>query len=127
MKYGLQALRERRLKISSIDGLNDPFEFLAPDLSDRETRHAFTYHKNEFSRNKGILCFSRDWKNPVLWSHYAESHQGLCLGFSFTAELVPIHYSATRVQLNIRSLLDHPDRDEIGLEVLIDKVCALAI
>ncbi len=31
--------------------------------------------------NKGIICFSRSWRNPVLWSHYADKHEGICLGF----------------------------------------------
>jgi hypothetical protein len=121
MQYGLQALRERRLKVSDIGTLNDPFEFLAPNLSERETRRVFTRHKKEFSRNKGILCFSQDWKNPVLWSHYAESHQGLCLGFSFKAELVPVHYSKTRIQINVRSLLADPDREQLILKCLSTK------
>jgi hypothetical protein len=28
-----------------------------------------------------MLCFSGDWHNPVQWSHYAEKHRGICLGF----------------------------------------------
>ena len=35
----------------------------------------------------GLLCFSRQWHNPVLWAHYAESHRGLCLGFDVPDEL----------------------------------------
>ncbi|WP_293960213.1 DUF2971 domain-containing protein [Sneathiella sp.] len=24
---------------------------------------------------------SKEWQHPLLWSHYAESHRGMCLGF----------------------------------------------
>lgn len=70
-----------RLKISRFHDLNDPFELLAGDLTDTSLRAATESFKDEFDRTKGILCFSRNWKNPVLWSHYADKHRGICLGF----------------------------------------------
>ncbi len=27
------------------------------------------------------MCFSRNWDNLLLWSHYGDSHKGVCLGF----------------------------------------------
>lgn len=79
--YGLEGIRNRRLKIARIMELNDPFEFLGVNLSDRKFRKALKDTKEELSKSKGILCFSETWKNPVLWSHYADKHRGLCLGF----------------------------------------------
>lgn len=80
-KYGLRALREQRLKISEVGGLNDPFELIPFDLSNPDLRHAILKSRDEIGRGRGLLCFSRHWHNPVLWSHYAEGHRGLCLGF----------------------------------------------
>jgi Protein of unknown function (DUF2971) len=80
-QYGLDDLRRKRLKIATLDDLNDPFELLAVDLSPPGIRHAFRELKAEFSRRYGLLCFSRNWHNPVQWSHYAEKHRGLCLVF----------------------------------------------
>ncbi len=80
-KYGLRALRERRLKISEVRSLNDPFDLLPFDLSDPELRKDVIASRNEIGRGRGLLCFSRYWHNPVLWAHYADSHKGLCLGF----------------------------------------------
>ncbi|MEV9528317.1 DUF2971 domain-containing protein [Aliarcobacter butzleri] len=31
----------------------------------------------------GILCMSQDYKNILMWSHYAKNHEGLCFGFDF--------------------------------------------
>ena len=80
-QYGIEALTKRRLKISRIKDLNDPFELLGPNLSDPNVRLAFSNMKNDLDNKYGILCFSKSWKNPVVWSHYADCHQGLCLGF----------------------------------------------
>lgn len=30
---------------------------------------------------RGITCFSRDKANILMWSHYADNHSGVCLGF----------------------------------------------
>ena len=79
--YGIEDIHKRRLKISRLMDLNDPFEFLGADLSNREFRRALKDTKVEISKSKGLLCFSEAWKNPVLWGHYADKHKGLCLGF----------------------------------------------
>ena len=32
----------------------------------------------------GICCFSKRKDNVLLWSHYADSHKGICLGFDYS-------------------------------------------
>src|SRR5208282_4947339 len=120
-RYGLEALRQRRIKVSRINELNDPFELLAPSLSDRETRHGFTKLKNNLARTRGLLCFSKDWTNPVLWSHYADSHRGLCLGFSFAHEVIHVRYRRKRLRIKIPSLLSDPEKERIVMECLSTK------
>ena len=80
-EYALEDLRCRRLKISRITELNDPFEFLGVDLSDHKLRWAINDTKRQLSKTNGLLCFSETWGNPVLWGHYADGHRGICLGF----------------------------------------------
>ena len=99
-QYGLENIRKRRLKISRLMELNDPFEFLGVDLSDREFRRALKETKAELSETKGILCFSESWRNPVLWGHYADKHQGLCLGFEVHSSVLgKVEYQDARLQL----------------------------
>ena len=86
--HGLDNLRHRRLRISRIIELNDPFEFLGVDLSDRTFRQAFWETKRQLSKTNGLLCFSKTWRNPVLWEHYADKHRGLCLGFDVPKALL---------------------------------------
>ncbi len=96
-KYGLEALKSRRLKVSRISDLNDPFELLGTNLSNWELRRAFLEMKNAIGRNRGLLCFSKRWRNPVLWSHYADRHCGLCLGFDVPDDqLMSVTYTTKR-------------------------------
>lgn len=95
--YGLEDLRSRRLKISRIAELNDPFEFLGVDLSDRDFRKALKKTKADISETKGILCFSKGWRNPLLWGHYADKHKGICLGFEVSdSDIKKVDYIETR-------------------------------
>lgn len=97
-KYGLEDIERRRLKISRLMELNDPFEFLGADLSDREFRRALRKTKANISKSKGLLCFSGSWKNPVLWGHYADKHRGLCLGFEVPDSILgKVEYQDSRL------------------------------
>jgi hypothetical protein len=68
-KYGLKALRDRRLKISEVHSLNDPFDLLPFDLADSELREGVLASSLEIGQKYGMLCFSQHWTNPVLWAH----------------------------------------------------------
>ena len=97
-QVALEAIGLRRLKISRLDRLNDPFEMLAGTQSDPMTRHAMRTLRDTLARHLGLLCFSRDWHNPVMWGHYAEGHRGLCLGFDVDDRTaMPVEYVARRL------------------------------
>lgn len=106
-KNALDNLIKKRIKISLLNDLNDPFELLAVDLPEREHRYAFKKLINQLSSKHGVICLSRRWENPVLWSHYAEKHRGICLGFDVPDKrLVEINYTGTRLVVDIEKLLD---------------------
>ncbi|MFL6334369.1 MAG: DUF2971 domain-containing protein [Pyrinomonadaceae bacterium] len=89
-EFGLENLCHRHLKIATLKELNDPFELFGVSLADENLRRAFRVMKDELASTHGLLCFSRDWHNPVLWSHYAAKHTGLCLGFDIPDELLGV-------------------------------------
>jgi hypothetical protein len=104
-QYGLDDLRKRRLKIATLRELNDPFELFAISFKAPAVRQAFQVMKAELSKTRGLLCFSRNWHNPVQWSHYADRHRGLCLGFDVPDEKVGlVSYSGKRVAVEIDKL-----------------------
>lgn len=56
----------------------------------------------------GLLCFSRNWHNPVLWSHYAECHAGMCLGFDAPDDHIHrVAYARRRVVVEFEKLKTH--------------------
>jgi hypothetical protein len=104
-KYGIQNLQRRRLKIATINELNDPFEFEIAS-ADPEKRRVFSCAKQQMAASFGILCFSRCWKSPVQWSHYADRHCGMCLGFDVpdSSNLNPVSYNAKRPAIDLAAL-----------------------
>ncbi|MBN1451185.1 MAG: DUF2971 domain-containing protein [Anaerolineales bacterium] len=122
-EYGIEDIKKRRLKIATLNELNDPFEFFGINLSDPSVRHAFRKMKDELSVTRGLLCFSRSWQNPVQWSHYADKHRGLCLGFEVPDEkLGPVSYSRKRLVVETERLLAYRELDpEIITKFLFTK------
>lgn len=121
--YGLENLRNRRLKIARLNELNDPFEFFGINLADKNLRYAFNEMKSEIAKHKGLLCFSRNWQNPVQWSHYADKHKGLCLGFDIPNEyLEAVIYSRSRLSVTREELTNlHPLNIKTVTKFLVTK------
>jgi hypothetical protein len=80
-EFGLKNLRERRLKVSDIANLNDPFDFLSIAAPTKAKRQQLREWRLVMAKEHGLICFSRNWRSPVQWGHYADRHKGLCLGF----------------------------------------------
>lgn len=90
-KFGLKSIIERRLKISRFDDLNDPFELIPYNLKNRNQRRALKAMRNQLGQNRGMLCFSATWHDPVLWAHYSEKHYGLCIEFEILEQSEQFH------------------------------------
>lgn len=46
------------------------------------------YARREARKNTCVLCLSRDWSNPLMWTFYAQEQHGFCLGFSTEGDLL---------------------------------------
>lgn len=100
--FAIADLGKKRLQISQLKDLNDPFELLAVELPDRKMRQRFLKIKRNIARQHGVVCFSKNWSNPVIWSHYADKHRGICLGFDVPDDpILHISYDGGRLLLNI--------------------------
>jgi hypothetical protein len=101
-KHALDDLRKCRLKISRLEDLNDPFELMAVALPEPAHRVAFAATKRQMGETRGVICFSRSWRNPVLWAHYADKHRGIALGFEIDeTKIQTISYASQRLLMNI--------------------------
>ncbi|MBV4507611.1 DUF2971 domain-containing protein [Pseudomonas sp. BW13M1] len=106
-KYGIENLERQRLKVATIMDLNDPFEFSCNHQSDKAVRRTFKELKKTVSENLGLICFSAKFNNPVQWAHYAEKHQGLCLGFDVSeSDLMQVKYRSSKIRLTDTDLND---------------------
>ncbi|AIP72577.1 DUF2971 domain-containing protein [Burkholderia pseudomallei] len=101
-KWARKSIDERRLKISLFEELNDPFELLPHVLPSREHRKIAEVLRKYLSKQRGVICFSTDWQNPVMWAHYGAKHYGICLGFDVPDELaMRVSYESNRLDFNI--------------------------
>ncbi|MCP3722585.1 DUF2971 domain-containing protein [Paraburkholderia sp. CNPSo 3272] len=52
---------------------------------------------------RGVLSLAAHWDNPLMWSHYADEHRGMCIEFDTNDHrcdrLEPVAYSSTRYLL----------------------------
>ncbi|MDD3322035.1 MAG: DUF2971 domain-containing protein [Paludibacter sp.] len=68
-------------------------------LDNNSFRHFFTKYFKRILSNIGVCCFTTSPKIFLMWSHYANSHKGLCLKFDITKDenlfltALPVKYS----------------------------------
>ncbi|HEH9441900.1 TPA: DUF2971 domain-containing protein [Aeromonas sobria] len=102
--FGLKYLKDITLRISSPYTLNDPFEEIINEevmerlqsiakpedmgLSDYKkyfgedsAKEFLTSRINSLIDGYGIVSFSETPRNLLMWAHYADEHNGICIGF----------------------------------------------
>lgn len=118
--FALSNLALRRVKVSRFSDLNDPFELLAIDLGDKDHRKAFRATKDKINADKGLICLSESWSNPLLWGHYAEKHTGIALGFEIPEKLLnPVIYAKKPLKIPIDNQTGIPKLSETLVEHLL--------
>ena len=68
----LNSLQKKKNWYSAIDQLNDPFDTY---LIDKTPTATYLNLRKRFY----VCCFSKNMNNLLMWSHYADSHKGVCL------------------------------------------------
>jgi hypothetical protein len=96
-------LPELRIRLSTFDEVNDPFELLGVRQTDREGRRHFSALYAHWVKTLGFVSFSDNWKSPLMWGHYARNHTGVCLGIEIPEERVlPMNYQPERLELLLK-------------------------
>ena len=98
-KYLLAMLLNNELYFASPDQLNDPLDCRISVVESIKHAHANAINdeqrkwldrvaampeweeKDELTKKIGIFSLSKTPLSACMWSHYADSHQGVCLGF----------------------------------------------
>lgn len=139
-------LKGSSLYYSSSDEFNDPFElsteifkefgdkfYLENVLKICDSRilehyndKSYKFHEitknawNESRKSIGICCFSKSPLITLMWSHYANKHKGVCIGFNFEA----FENSEKIIQMPVKYLdevekFDYWDRFEKGTDEIV--------
>jgi hypothetical protein len=96
----LKIIHNRALWFSQPDKFNDPFDCNVDILKTFEVMLSESDfpHPEDFpgyiaaidshmrSHSYAYLCLCKNWKQSLMWSHYANGHKGVALGFSFSNE-----------------------------------------
>lgn len=138
---GINILKNLSIRFTQPNQLNDPFEMCVPIVtkelnennypevllkkhSDEEDgvetiRVQSSDYQNEvldyISRLFGVACFSTNPKNLLMWSHYANSHQGICIQFILDEDFLKsckcfkVKYSKARTILDTTELYNNFD------------------
>ncbi|TOH99341.1 hypothetical protein CGI39_24055 [Vibrio parahaemolyticus] len=93
-KYTLEIFLNKQIYLPVSSQFNDPFDAqLLPSsfmqelrkLGATPSRDDFDLHESyvkERLKNYGIYSLSRKPNDILMWSHYAQSHTGICIGFN---------------------------------------------
>ena len=44
-------------------------------------------------KERAVCCFCSNMESLLMWSHYADSHRGVCLMYEFPADYIPTRYA----------------------------------
>lgn len=53
-------------------------------IKNKEINFINFLEKNKSQNYFNIFCFSRNYNNILMWSHYADEHKGICIGFNIS-------------------------------------------
>lgn len=78
-----------------------------------------------FEESFGITCFSENYKNTLMWAHYADSHKGIVLEFQkdinglISRNIVPVIYHSKHPVINVGDY-----KQEEMLAIAYQLICA---
>lgn len=105
-------LERRMIKVSRIHTVNDLFE-LQPYLRvSKDERRQLGRIRTQVANTYGMVCFSTDWHEPIMWGHYADYNKGIVLGFELVSEKFMIRevtYPSARRRISLDPETVTPD------------------
>lgn len=103
-KYAVQNVQKSRLKVSLFGDMNDPFELLAANVQRKRDRRALMDWVEQKASQTGIICLSKSWRDPVMWSHYADRYRGIVLGFEVDERRIKkVQYEKGRLNIQLQA------------------------
>ena len=128
-KWAIKSIETRELRVGRLVELNDPFEFvpgfdgLRSDVSPDAVRKIMREGQTDINSTIGLLCFSSAYREPTLWSHYAESHRGVVLGLDVHPDptVDKVEYLPNRPRIHPGTPLDSPVWKNVLIKTITTK------
>jgi len=100
--YAVENVKKSRLKIATLNDMNDPYEFYLNFLG--ATEEDIVKFKNHYNTRTHFICFSRKLGNPVQWAHYADNHRGICMEFEIPKKyLLKVKYRKSPMAISVQN------------------------
>ncbi|MDR5819304.1 DUF2971 domain-containing protein [Caballeronia sp. LZ043] len=94
-----QALQSYRYNSTENGGTHDDDEDGTATYLNYLVRDINAYLKERFN-DFGVLSLASNWDNPLMWSHYADEHRGICIEYETDdhrcKDLRPVNYRSSR-------------------------------
>lgn len=78
LEKGILTLNESEKKLSKLD-LIKHLQTNVYTLENNDVKEVFNHNE----RQLWISCFSKTYKEILMWSHYGDFHKGVCIGFNY--------------------------------------------
>lgn len=79
--HTIDSLLNGYLSFSYLQKLNDPLDMPIFQMQNNVFLKQALFKKEVFK----VSCFTRNCSNNLMWSHYADSHQGICIGYRISS------------------------------------------
>ncbi len=100
-EHAFSNINEEKIKVSDIAKLNDTFDIFTPASKIRQERALANQFVREQRHLGGLICMSESWRSPLMWGHYADSHEGVCIGFELDVNsFTKVEYIRSRLGIN---------------------------
>ena len=126
-EYALSNIVFSRIKVAQFNDMNDPFELAGFRVKGMSALVITQRQRDALRTSTGLLCFSQDWLDPVLWSHYGDKFRGVALGFDVVrAKAIQVKYTVERSIEDKAIALERQhdferDREKVRLRLLSTK------
>lgn len=98
-QFTLNEILKQEWWLSDVKSFNDPFELEYRDVWKLEREEDMPYDLPDFRSKQrkmyndldgklGIVSLSQTYQNILMWSHYADSHKGVCIEYEINEELI---------------------------------------
>ena len=110
----IQTIKKEEIWASRVEYLNDPFEFKML-YTNQELADVEEFYEDVLNRNE-VICLSGKWNDKLMWSHYADSHRGICVEYKFDWNnknyVFPVAYVGARqcYDTELREWLDNENQ-----------------